>query len=75
MKYLVLMLLLTLSACEDCSKPTKQICVKKSCYRTFFYNAAIKTVTTSTLCKCLEYKEVKNECYFKEQKDDSKEPK
>ena len=66
MRYLILIMLLILSACEDCSKPTKQICVKQDCYRFFYYNPAIKTVTSHRSCKCLEYKEVKNKCYFED---------
>lgn len=68
MRYLILIMLLMLSACEDCSKPTKQICVKKHCYPAFFYNAAIKTIIQTTSCHCLEYKEVKNECYIEDEK-------
>ena len=54
------------SACEDCSKPTKQICIKQDCHTFFAYNAAIKTITSHRICNCLEYKEVKNDCYFKD---------
>ena len=52
------------TSCEDCSNPTKMVCVEKSCKNTFFYNPAIKTMMPTRSCKCLKYEEVRNDCYF-----------
>lgn len=65
----VLILCLLLCGCEDCSKPTKSICIKNICYPLMIYNAATKSMMPITSCHCVEYKEVPNECY-KEQTDE-----
>lgn len=52
------------ATCEDCSKPTKMVCIERSCKNTFFYNPSTKSMMPTKSCKCLKYEEVRNDCYF-----------
>lgn len=62
MKYL-LILGLFLTACDSCNKPTKTVCVRSETQTIVTYNAALKGMFPITVLRCVEYKEVPNECY------------
>ena len=62
MKYL-LILVLFLTACEDCSKPTVDVCVERKTQTIMTYNAALKGMFPITVIKCIKYETIPNECY------------
>ena len=62
MKYL-LILVLFLTACEDCSKPTKDVCVAWETETIMTYNAALKMMFPITISNCIKYETIPNECY------------
>ena len=62
MRYL-LILVLFLTACKDCSKPTVDVCVEWKTQTIMTYNPALKGMFPSTRIKCIKYKTIPNECY------------
>lgn len=62
MKYL-LILVLFLTACEDCSKPTVDVCVERKTQTIMIYNAALKGMFPITRSECIKYETIPNECY------------
>lgn len=68
MKYL-LILVLFLTACDNCDKPTKKVCIREETEIIMAYNAALKMMFPTTVSRCVEYKEVPNECYRGEKDD------
>ena len=62
MKYL-LILVLFLTACENCSKPTVDVCVEQKKQTIMIYNAALKMMFPTTIRKCVKYETIPNECY------------
>ena len=67
MKYLVyfclFMAIIThLVSCDsDCNNPTRKECVERKCHFTMIWMG--RSWMPTTRCKCVEYKEVPNECY------------
>lgn len=55
-----------LSGCEDCSQPTKKVCVRMHTVPIVIYNAAARTPMITMQAVCDEYTVVPNECYGKE---------
>ena len=66
---LILFLSSLLIGCEDCSKPTKEVCTEKSCRTIMHFNPSMKVMMPIRSCECLKYKEVRNECYFTKDKE------
>ena len=62
MKYL-LILVLFLTACKDCSKPTVDVCVEWKTQTIMIYNPALKGMFPTTRIKCVKYETIPNECY------------
>lgn len=62
MKYL-LILVLFLTACEDCSKPTVDVCVEWKTQTIMSYNVAFKNMFPTTVIKCIKYETIPNDCY------------
>ena len=62
MRYL-LILVLFLTACKDCSKPTVDVCVEWKTQTIMSYNAALKGMFPITVIKCIKYETIPNECY------------
>ena len=62
MRYL-LILVLFLTACKDCSKPTVDVCVEWKTQTIMTYNAAHKRMFPITVIKCIKYETIPNECY------------
>ena len=62
MKYL-LILVLFLTACKDCSKPPVDVCVEWKTQTIMTYNPALKGMFPSTRIKCVKYETIPNKCY------------
>lgn len=62
MRYL-LILVLFLTACKDCSKPTVDVCVEWKTQTIMTYNPALKNMFPSARIKCIKYETIPNECY------------
>ena len=69
LKFLLVLLVFTLSACEDCSKPTKKVCDKYVCHTMSIYNPVLKMIFPQEICDCIKYIEVPNKCYRENQND------
>ena len=59
--YFIVLLLLLLTACKDCSKPTKTVCE-------YWYPIVVpmvvgKVTVMNTIMTCGRFKEIPNECY------------
>lgn len=62
MRYL-LILFLFLTACEDCSKPTVDVCAEYKTQTIMTYNVALKMIFPITISKCVKYETIPNKCY------------
>lgn len=61
--FFLLLTVIFLLGCEDCSKPTKQVCAKYGTTIVPVYNPGSMTVHPTIVSVCKEYKEIPNECY------------
>ena len=61
MKFFVLIFLFLVTACDDCSSPTKKVCVKRICNPVVVMAGRVPVV--STVCRCVAFAEIENECY------------
>ena len=58
-----LILVLFLTACKDCSKPTVDVCVEWETQTIMTYNVAQKMMFPTIITKCVKYETIPNECY------------
>ena len=58
-----LILVLFLTSCKDCSKPTVDVCVEWETQTIMTYNVALKMMFPTTISECVKYETIPNECY------------
>jgi hypothetical protein len=47
----------------ECSKPYKNVCVNSNCKLMLIYNPNFKYSVPITVCRCVEWVKVENQCY------------